>query len=252
MQTLALSFIIFILVVGGIFLGMFLRHALPQTHLSKESQDVVRLGVGLIATIAGLVLGMLIASAKNSFDTKSNQVKQIATDILLLNVILEQYGLDAQPIRQQIQSGIAPFMERIWHDDRQADSAEPFVANGASERVYVEIQKLTPMDNEHRALQARAAQVSVDIAQLRLTLFVEAGNSIPAPFLGVLVFWLVIIFASFSLFSDMNATVFVALCTFAFSASAAIYLILELNDPFRGLMSIPTKSMLGALGALHS
>jgi hypothetical protein len=208
MGSLALSFIIFALVVGGIFLGMLLRQTLPQAHLSKGAQDAVRLGIGLIATIAGLVLGMLIASAKNSFDIKSSQVTQIAADVVLLDVTLEQYGPDAQPIRQQIRRGIRPFAERIWRD-KQAASAAPFIANTGAERIYLEIEAMTPTDNAHRALQSRAAQISQDTAQLRLTLFVAAENSIPAPFLGVLVFWLIIIFASFSLFSDMNTTVFV-------------------------------------------
>jgi hypothetical protein len=142
-------------------------------------------------------------------------------------------------------------MERIWHD-REESKAVPFVANGATEHIYLEIQALTPTDNEHRALQSRAAQISVDIGQLRLMLFVEADNSIPLPFLSVLVFWFIIIFASFSLFSEMNHTVFIALCTFAFCASAAIYLILELNDPFTGLMSISSKPLLSALAPLNS
>lgn len=249
MPALALAIIILILVVGGILAGMLLRRALPQTHLSKDAQDAVRLGVGLIATIAGLVLGMLIASAKSSFDTKSGQVTQIASNILLLDVALQQYGPAAQPIRQEIRNGIAPFVERIWRDSGAAKPA-PFVANTATERIYSDILAMTPTNNEQRALQSRAAQIGVDIAQLRLMLLVEAGSSIPAPFLAVLVFWLIIIFASFSLFSDMNVTVFVALCTFALSASAAIYLILELNDPFTGLMGISSKPLLNALGPL--
>jgi len=250
MKPLALALIIFALVLGGIFLGMLLRKALPQKHLSKDAQDVVRLGIGLIATIAGLVLGLLIAAAKNSFDTKSGQVTQITADIILLDALLAQYGPEAQPIRRQMRSAIGPFVERIWHDD-EASKAAPFAANSTAEQVYLEIQAMSPSDNLQRALEARAAQISTDVTQLRLLLFVEAGNSIPAPFLGVLVFWLIIIFASFSLFSDMNATVFIALCTFAFSASAAIYLILELNDPFAGLMSISNRPLLNALGPLN-
>lgn len=233
----------------GHFLGMVLRRALPKTHLNKDAQDVVRLGIGLIATIAGLVLGLLIGAAKNSFDTKGGQVTQITADIILLDVILAEYGPETEPIRKQMRSAIGPFVERIWHDNERAKAA-PFSANAAAEQVYLEIQAMSPSDNLHRALQARAAQISNGATQLRLMLFVEADNSIPAPFLGVLVFWLIIIFASFSLFSDMNPTVFIALCTFALSASAAIYLILELNDPFNGLMSISSRPLLDALGPL--
>jgi hypothetical protein len=250
MQPLALSLIIFVLVLGGILLGMLLRRALPQSHLSKDTQDAVRLGVGLVATIAALVLGLLIGAAKSSFDTKSGQVAQITADVILLDALLAQYGPDAKPIRQQLRSAIGPFVERVWHDNETAKVA-PFAINAAAEQIYLEIQAMAPSDNLQRALQARLAQISTDVTQLRLLLFVEANNSIPAPFLGVLVVWLIIIFASFSLFSDMNATAFVALSTFALSAAAAIYLLLEFSDPFTGLMRIPSQSLLNALGPLN-
>jgi hypothetical protein len=249
MKPLALSLVIFVMVLGGIFLGMLLRRALPQSHLSKDTQDAVRLGVGLVATIAGLVLGLLIGAAKSSFDTKSGQVAQITADIILVDALLAQYGSEARPIRQQIRTAIGPFVERIWHDE--AAKGAPFATNADAEQVYLEIQAMAPSDNLQRALQARLAQISTDVTQLRLLLFVETNNPIPAPFLVVLVAWLIIIFASFSLFSDMNATVFIALCTFALSAAAAIYLILELNDPFTGLMRIPSRPLLGALGPLN-
>ena len=100
MSALALSFLIFVLTLGGIFLGASLRRVLPEHHLSKDSQDVVRLGVGLIATIAALLLGLLIAAAKSTFDTQSTQVTQITADIILLDNLLAQYGQEARPIRQ--------------------------------------------------------------------------------------------------------------------------------------------------------
>ena len=67
MSALTLSGIIFALTLGGIFLGTLLRRTLPEHHLNEHAKDVVRLGVGLIATMAALVLGLLIAAAKGSF-----------------------------------------------------------------------------------------------------------------------------------------------------------------------------------------
>jgi hypothetical protein len=249
MGSLALSSIIFVLILFGILIGTLLRGALPKHHLSKDSQDAVRLGVGLIATIAGLVLGLLIAAAKGSFDTKSSQVTQITADLILLDTLLARYGPDAVPIRKQMRSAIGPFVDRIWHD-REANVGTTFATNAEAEQVYLEIQALSPGNELQRSLQARAAQVSTDLAQTRLMLFVERGSSMPAPFLAVLVFWLIIIFASFSLFSDMNATVFTSLCIFALSASCAIFLILELNDPFTGLIGISSTALREALGPL--
>ena len=218
MSALALSCLIFVLTLGGIFLGASLRRVLPEHHLSKDSQDVVRLGVGLIATIAALLLGLLIAAAKSTFDTQSTQVTQITADIILLDNLLAQYGPEARPIREQMRSLIGPFADRLWRE-KETSSATPFEFDASGEQAYLAIQALSPQNDLQRSLQSRAAQVSTDLVQTRLILFAESGNVIPTPFLAILVLWLVIIFASFSLFSALNVTVFTCLSLFALSAS---------------------------------
>ena len=249
MSPAALSCLIFALTLGGIVLGASLRTALPQHHLSKDSQDVVRLGVGLIATIAALVLGLLIAAAKGSFDTQSGQVKQITADLILLDALLEQYGPEAQPLRVEMRGAIGPLADRIWHE-KPADAARPFARDTKAESVYVAIQALSPKNDLQRSLQSRAAQVSTDLAQTRLLLFAESDSAIPAPFIAILAFWLIIIFASFSLFAALNATVFALLSLFALSAACAIFLILELSQPFIGLLMIPSGPLRNVLAPL--
>jgi hypothetical protein len=246
MSPLALSCIIFLLVIGGILAGTLLRNALPEHHLSKDSQDVVRLGVGLVATIAALVLGLLIAAAKSSFDMQSNQVKQITADLIQLDNVLAAYGPDATPIRGMIRGAVPSFVERMWRE-KEINSGAPFEASAKTEAVYIAIQALPPANDTQRSLQARAIQISNDLSQTRLMLFVETGSAIPGPFLAVLVFWLVIIFASFSLFASLNATVFAILSVLGLSASCAIFLILELGEPFTGLMMISSAPLREAL-----
>jgi Protein of unknown function (DUF4239) len=249
MSALTLSLVIFVLILGGIFLGTLLRRALPEHHLDEPVKDVVRLGVGLIATIAALVLGLLIAAAKSSFDTQTTQARQITADLLLLDNILAQYGPEARAIREQIRGTVGPFADRLWHE-KEAATNGPFETDGSAERVYVGIQKLSPKDELQRSLQSRAVQISNDLAQVRFLLFVESENLTPTPFLAVLAFWLMIIFASFSLFSPMNVTVFTCLFLFGLSAACAIFLILELSRPFTGLMSISSAPMRNALGTI--
>jgi hypothetical protein len=248
-SPLTLSCIIFALTVGGIFLGVLLRLALPKHHLSKDSQDVVRLGVGLVATIAALVLGLLIAAAKSSFDTQSGQVRQITADILLVDNLLSLYGPEAQPIRQELRTAMGSVVDHIW-SEKTAKTTGRFAADAAAEKAYVDIQALVPKTDLQRSIQGRAIQAGTDATQIRLLLFTESGNLIPAPFLGILVFWLIIIFASFSLFSELNATVFGFLVLFALSASCAIFLILELSQPFSGLMAISSAPLREALAPL--
>jgi hypothetical protein len=249
MSTLALSCLIFVLTLGAILLGALLRRVLPEHHLSKNSQDVVWISVGVIATIAALVLGLLIAAAKSSFDTQSTQITQITADIILLDNLLAEYGPEARPIREQMRSLIGPFADRLWRE-KQVSTAAPFELSVSGEKAYLAIHALSPQNDLQRSLQSRAAQVSTDLVQTRLTLFAESGNVIPTPFLVILVLWIVIIIASFSLFSDLNVTVFTCLSLFALSASCAIFLILELSKPFSGLMMISSEPLRHALAPL--
>ena len=135
MSALTVSGIIFILTLGGILLGTLLRRTLPRHHLNEHAKDVVRLGVGLIATIAALVLGLLIGAAKGSFDTQSTQVKQITANLILLDSILAQYGPEARPIREHMRSAVDPFADRLWREKEVATTG-PFETNAAEEQVY--------------------------------------------------------------------------------------------------------------------
>jgi hypothetical protein len=251
MSAIALSCITFFCVSGGAFLGMFLRNTLAGHHLSADAKDVVRLGTGLIGTIAALVLGLLIASAKSSYDTQSAQIKQMTANIILLDRFLEQYGSDTGAVRNLLRRGVVILADRMWSENSSDPAnAAPFEASAASEAFYAKLQELSPQNDSQRSLQARAIQISTDIAQTRLQLFAQMSNSIPMPFLVILIFWLTIIFASFSLFAQPNAIVVGSLLIFALSAAGAIYLVLELGQPFEGLMQISSAPLRNALTPL--
>ena len=240
MSPLALSGFIFALVISGILIG----HALPGQRLNKESQDAVRLSVGFIATMAALVLSLLIASAKSTFDTQSGQVKRITSDLILLDNLLAQYGPEATPIRSLMRNVLPAFADRIWRE-KTTNAKEPFEASANAEALLMKLQTLSPQNDLQRSLQAQAIQASNDLTQTRLLLFAETDTGIPVPFLIVLV-----IFASFSLFATLNATVFIILSVLALSASGAVFLILELGEPFTGLLIIPSEPLRDALGPL--
>ncbi len=251
MSAIALSCIALACISGGALLGMFLRSTLAGHHLSGDAKDVVRLGTGLIGTIAALVLGLLIGSAKSSYDTQSTQIKQMTANIILLDNFLEQYGPETAGVRNLLRRGVNILADRMWRENNSDPAkAAPFEASAASEGFYLKLQEFSPQNDSQRSLQARAIQLSTDIAQTRLQLFAQMGNSIPMPFLVVLIFWLTIIFASFSLFAQPNAIVIGSLFIFALSAAGAIYLVLELGQPFAGLMQISSAPLRNALAPL--
>jgi len=243
MGALGTSLIALTVILGGALVGTWLRNVLPEQHLTDDTKDVVRLGTGLIGTISALVLGLLIASANSSYNEHRAHVQQIAADVILLDQILALYGPEARPARVQLRQAIDPMVNRIWRENRsdtayQASSGRDFIAI---------ILQLTPQNEAQRTLKDRAIQAIADIAQTRLLLFEQSGSSLPLPFLAVLVFWLAMIFASFGMFSRPNPTVIAALIVCVVSASGALFLVLELSEPFTGLLQISSAPLRNAL-----
>jgi hypothetical protein len=251
MSPLQMSLLAFACIFGGAFLGIFVRQKLPDRHLSGDTKDIVRQGTGLIATLASLVLGLLIASANGKYETESSQIKQLTATIVLLDSTLELYGQDAAPVRALLRREISVMTDRIWSENRPSfGRAKPFEATALGLSVYTEILKLTPKTDAQRFLQGRATDTLVEIGKTRLLLFTSAGGAIPIPFLIVLIGWLALIFASISLFAESNARTIAILCVFSVAAAAAIFLILELSQPFTGLMMISDQPLRDALKAL--
>jgi hypothetical protein len=246
------SLVAFATIFGGAFIGAWLRRRLPEHHLGDATKDIVRLGTGLLGTLSALVLGLLIASANSSYDTQSTYVRRLTANLILLDEILAQYGPETRTARDSLRRSIGPLVDRIWHHSTE-DVAKhgPFRASAMAEMTYASIQELAPANDTQRSLKGQALQTFTDLAQARLELFARAGTAISTPFLTMLIFWLTIIFVSFSLFTRLNPTLVVIICIFALSASGAIYLILELSQPFGGLIQIPSSPLLNALETLR-
>ena len=254
MNPLLVSLLVFALIFGGALVGMFVRPLLSESHLHSDSKDVVKLATGLIGTLAALVLGLLIASAKSTFDQKTNQVRQLTTTIIILDDLLAQYGPDGNPVRDLLRQSIQPLANRIWHEEEiPAGKLGHFHFKSSAEALAFEneLERLSPKNDAQRSLQSRAIQTFTEGAQIRLQLFAQTGGSIPTPFLIILVFWLSAIFVSFTLFARANLVVLASLLVCALSFSGAIFLVLELDNPFAGLMGISSATLRGALLPLN-
>jgi hypothetical protein len=251
MNPLLTSLAAFVCIFGGTFLGILVRHKMPDRHLSGDTKDIVRQGTTLIATLASLVLGLLIASANGKYETESSRIKQLTANIVLLDNALDLYGQDSMPLRAMLRRETSVLADGIWAENRPSfGTNRPFEANAQALSLYSEILKLTPKTDAQRFFHARASDTLVEISKTRLLLFTNAGGTIPIPFLIVLVGWLALIFASISLFAESNTRTITILCIFSFAASAAIFLILELGQPFTGLMMISDEPLRNALAAL--
>jgi hypothetical protein len=248
-RPLAISALVFGLVFGGALCAMYFRKVISPDHLSDDVKDVVRLSTGIIGTIAALVLGLLIASAKSSYDARVTQFKQLTTNLVFLDLLLEQYGPETRPMRVGLRNALPVMIDRIKTEHRGA-STTPFETTSEAHRFITRTGELTPNNEMQRSLRTHIVEAGTAVAQSRLALFVQSHESIPVPFLVVLVFWLTIIFASFGLFVRPLPVAIVTFFVGALSVSGALLLILEMDQPFAGIFRISTEPLTRAIAPL--
>ncbi len=243
-QFAAVAFFCIIISAIG---GALLRSRLPEHHVSGDSKDVIKLSIALVATMSALVLALLFASTRTSFERTSGLVSRLTADIAELDRVLKHYGPEAEPVRTALRGEIQPMIDSIWREDAATRGSVRDETKAPDEEVLFMLQDLQPSSSKQRALQARAIQISTDLQQTQLALFAQPTDSISNTFLVVLIVWLMFIFGIFSISSPPNPTLFVVIAICILSASAAFYLILELGLPFGGLMQLSSEPLRNVL-----
>jgi hypothetical protein len=231
---------------GAVLLGMRVRARLPEHHLSSEAKDSIRVGMGTVATMAALVLGLLVAASKDTYDTERNETTQLAARIIYLDRVLAIYGPETAVARSELRHATSDMIARMFPNERQAQAVlEP--ARQSGEALPMAVFRLTPADDAQRELKSVAIKTTEELGQTRWLLYEQAETGVSRAMLVVVVTWLGIVFLSIGLFAPPNATVIAALMLSALSVSGAIYLVLELNLPYSGLISISSKPLRLAL-----
>ncbi len=241
MNPTIVGIIVFACTFGGFLLGMWLQKTLPGHHLDAESKDTVKVGIGLIATMTALVLGLVTASAKSSYDDVNSAVKKSAVDVLTLDRVLARYGSETEEIRKGLQRFLGARIDMVWPQGSSKPANLDPIRSGTgteAEKLVGAIRALKPRDDSQRALQSRALDMAEALLQARWVVLATIGTSVPVPFLAILLFWLTITFASFGVFAPRNATVLTVLFVCALSVSLAVFLVLEMDAPFDGLLKI--------------
>src|SRR4030095_16700353 len=221
MNMVFIAIILFACLVAAALLGRRVHRYLPEDHLSADSRDAVKLAMGLVATMTALVLGLLVSSAKDAYDTRRSEVIQMAAKVAFLDRVLALYGPEAAGARAELRAAVADAVQRIWPTDRSRPG-QLAPNEQAGDTVYVAIQGLLPHDDTQRALKTQIANLMVDLGQLRERLIAQSIPSFSKPMLIILVSWLVVIFFGFSLIAPPNATTMLALVASAFSVACAI------------------------------
>jgi hypothetical protein len=238
-------------VFGGALIGICLGLVLPEHHLSDESKEVVRIATTMIATLAALVLGLLIASAKGSYDSKESAFKQMVSHVILLDRTMAHYGPETREARDSLRQVTARRFEQVFGGER-GEKVDPTTIGRDSgiEVVQDKLWELSPKNDAQRWLQSKALQVSGELVEEGSALLGLIGGRIQWPILAVVIFWLALIFASFGMFAPRNPTVMSALFLCALSVGGAIYLMLALDQPYSGPMRISSAPLTQAMELL--
>jgi len=241
MSANLIALIVVVCTFGGALSGMLLRRVLPDHHFCTDSKDTVKITIGLVGSMTALVLGLVTASAKSSYDEVDAAVKQTAVNLLSLDRLLARYGSDASEIRTVLKSAIEGRVDEIW--------PELVVGGGRAtgrlkapwqshEGLADRIAALTPNSDAQRALQSRALDVAERLLEQRWLVVSQTQAPVPAAFLVIVVFWLTVAFGSYGMYAPANGTTTAALFLGSVSVAAALFLVLELGTPFEGEVKI--------------
>jgi hypothetical protein len=233
---------LFAILAGGAA-GMTLRARLPQEQLSNETREMIRLGASLLATLVAVLISLTIASAKSSYDSQDAHFRQLTAYIVETDQLLAQYGPEAAGVRRLMREAVPTAIDRIWREKAIANQDTAFTDRSLAEQLYTAIAALSPTSDAQRSLKVRIEQAIAGMAQTRLLMFADGDTSVLAPFLMAMIFWLVVIFASFGLFVEPGPIVYVALLVFALSIAVGLFLVADLSRPFAGVMQVPRERL---------
>ena len=250
MSTITVACLVFACCFGAALIGLYLR--LPDHHLDGDSKDTVRLVMGLIATMSALVLGLLISSANSTYDAQASGLRQMSADLAQLDRMLVLYGPETQDLRGLVQQAVTAAHQRIWpSENSQPPNLDPSAGRVLTDTLYFKLQDLAPKTAAQTRALDQIWQLSTSLTQMRLLMYEQLNASVSWPLLTVLVFWVSVLFLGFGLFSRFHATLIVALLVGAVSVSGAIFLILELNQPYSGLIRLSDAPLRAAMASMQ-
>lgn len=248
MSSLLVALLVFAFTFAGALIGLYLNGRLPTPHLEGDSRDVVKLVMGLIATMSALVLGLLISSAHRAHAAQEEEVQQMAVNLFQLDRALERFGPEAKEARGALHRFVQGEVAKVATPGGfKAAIDSPLAGQRGAAALFDRISALQPSTDAQKFLQARALQLIGTLTETRLLLNEQARSGISWPFMVVLVFWLTFLFMGFGLFARRNGTVVAALCLGALSVGGAIFLILDMYLPYRGVMHTSIEPIRNAL-----
>ncbi|MFM0335232.1 bestrophin-like domain [Paraburkholderia fungorum] len=265
MSEVGSAVLVFVLLLVATGAGVWVRPLVPEEHKAHETVQLIQLVIGMLVTFAALVLGLMTASAKTSFDTASIDMRTYAADLIELDSTLREYGSATDEPRRLLRSYTAAAIASTWPDQpapagdypkdiRSPDSSQTLESLQLGDLLTAagkELRQLQTHDPLQQRLLDDALMQYRRVVDARWKLIEEAHSSISQPFLVTLNFWLCVIFLSFGLIAPRNALALVTITLGAISIASAIYVIVDLDTPFTGPIVVSSAPLRDTLGHLR-
>lgn len=252
MKDILIGFGVFAIIFGGALVGMFLGRILPDQHLSTESRDSIRIVMAMLATLSAVVLGLLTGSAMTSLGEKEGELRSAGVQFVMLDRTLAEYGPETAKTRVVLKQILTQRISQIWPEDDSPVSLSALGEGPGINVVQRDLFELSPQTEKQRWLQSHGLEITNKIAESRWTTVEQISSRFPWAFFVVVVGWLAVIFASFGLFGPRNASMTAALLVAAAALAVPIFLMFEMEQPYGGVVKIPSTSLKVALDELGS
>jgi hypothetical protein len=232
-------------------LGLKLHVWLPERHAPDQARDMIGAMTGLLGLLLALVLGTLVGSSYTLYATQKSEMETLAARILQLDAALEAYGPEARPGREGLREAIKHTFAEIWGGeiaDLKDMDVKSVVAQSKAWDQF--LMSLTPKTDAQKQVLATANLAAGQIAQTRILMMLQLAGGISWPMVAIVVCWSLLLFCGYGLVSPVNATVLTTLAFGAIAVASAIFLIIELSQPYSGLFRVPPGAALQTIRAL--
>jgi len=251
MNNILITAAVFVLLAGSGLISMSMYTRLPEHHRDDKTRDAVRTIASIFIMMTSLTFGLLINSAKNTFEMINGNMHVYATDLIILDRMLRTYGSDANDARRML---IAYTEEAISHPARVEELllTKSDSSGRALDAVGDALSALTPSDRFHETQLVDIRKHYNRMLKHRWAIVEHSEGSIPMPLMGMLVCWLMVVFTSFGYRAPRNTVVVTMILISAFLISTSVYLIFDMNVPFKGPIRVSDQPIHRALKEMQN
>ena len=250
-QPTVIAIVVWVLVFGAGLAGMWIGSRLPEEHRSTDSRSVVTTSMAMVSTLTALALGLLLSVANTSFTTNQQQLMSTSSDLIRLEHLFRFYGSEADAARESLKGYAHSMMQDLF----PSSEAERNIENENTLNFIASAEKtaalLVPTNPMQQWMQPRMLEVSDKIVQEHYALVKQRLDVIPTAVMLLLLLWLVLLFMGYGLFAPRQMTSVIVLLLASGAASAAILLILELETPDLGFVSLSPEPLLHAIDVME-